>query len=203
MFAMTIGSQIQGVVVAWQIYDITHDPLSLGLMGLAEALPFIGAALYAGHIADVLNRRTVSTLSLGVLLACSLTLLVFNLVPGFLHAHGAWPFYAVIFVSGLARSFLQPARNALGAEIVERPLYPNAVAWRSSTWQTAAVVGPALGGLIYGFTSPRVAYVTDAILMTVALLTFWVIDYSGRVMLAQPESIGESLRSGLRFVFRE
>ena len=200
---MTIGSQIQGVVVAWQIYDITHDPLSLGLMGLAEALPFIGAALYAGHIADVLNRRTVSTLSLGVLLACSLTLLVFNLVPGFLHAHGAWPFYAVIFVSGLARSFLQPARNALGAEIVERPLYPNAVAWRSSTWQTAAVVGPALGGLIYGFTSPRVAYVTDAILMTVALLTFWVIDYSGRVMLAQPESIGESLRSGLRFVFRE
>ena len=203
MFAMTIGSQIQGVVVAWQIYDITHDPLSLGLMGLAEALPFIGAALYAGHIADVLNRRTVSTLSLGVLLACSLTLLVFNLVPGFLHAHGAWPFYAVIFVSGLARSFLQPARNALGAEIVERPLYPNAVAWRSSTWQTAAVVGPALGGLIYGFTSPRVAYVTDAILMTLALLTFWVIDYSGRVMLAQPESIGESLRSGLRFVFRE
>jgi len=200
---MTIGSQIQGVVVAWQIYDITHDPLSLGLMGLAEALPFIGAALYAGHIADVLNRRTVSTLSLAVLLACSLTLLVFNLVPGFLHAHGAWPFYAVIFVSGLARSFLQPARNALGAEIVERPLYPNAVAWRSSTWQTAAVLGPALGGLIYGFTSPRVAYVTDAILMTLALLTFWVIDYSGRVMLVQPESIGESLRSGLRFVFRE
>lgn len=200
---MTIASQIQGVVVAWQIYDITHDPLSLGLMGLAEALPFIGASLYAGHIADLLDRRMVALLALAVLLGCSVTLLVFNLIPGFLHAHGAWPFYAVIFASGLARSFLQPARNALGAEIVERPLYANAVAWRSSTWQTAAVVGPALGGLIYGFASPRVAYVADVFLMTAALLTFWVIAYEARIVLARRESIGESLRSGLRFVFRE
>ena len=203
LLTMTIASQIQGVIVAWQIYDITHDPLSLGLMGLAEALPFIGASLYAGHIADLLDRRMVSLLALGLLLGCSVTLLVFNLIPGFLHVHGAGPFYAVIFVSGLARSFLQPARNALGAEIVERPLYPNAVAWRSSTWQTAAVVGPALGGLIYGFASPRVAYVADAVLMTIALLTFWVIAYEARVTLAPRESIGESLRSGLRFVFRE
>lgn len=200
---MTISSQIQGVVVAWQIYDITHDPLSLGLMGLAEALPFIGMSLYAGHVADLFNRRRIAVIALGVQLACSLSLLVFNLIPGFLRVHGAWPFYAVIFVSGLARSFLQPARNALGAEIVDRSLYANAVAWRSSTWQTAAVVGPALGGLIYGFTSPRVAYVADAIMMAIALFTFWTIHYEGRVVVANGESIGESLRSGLRFVFGE
>ena len=144
LLTMTISSQIQAVVVAWQIYDITHDPLSLGLMGLAEALPFIGIALYAGHVADRLNRHLVSIASLGVLLACSVSLLAFNLVPGFLHRYGALPFYAVIFVSGVARSFLQPARNALGAEIVDRSLYANAVAWRSSTWQSAAVLGPAL-----------------------------------------------------------
>jgi MFS family permease len=203
LLTMTISSQIQGVVVAWQIYDITHDPLSLGLMGLAEALPFIGMALYAGHVADLLNRHRVAIASLTVLLACSLSLLVFNLIPGFLHDHGAWPFYAVIFVSGLARSFLQPARNALGAEIVDRSLYANAVAWRSSTWQTAAVVGPALGGLIYGFTSPRVAYIADAIMMAIAVLTFSSITYTARATLATPESIGDSLRSGLRFVFGE
>src|SRR5512143_652169 len=200
---MTISSQIQGVVVAWQIYDITHDPLSLGLMGLAEALPFIGMSLYAGHVADLFNRHRIAVTALGVQLACSLSLLVFNLIPGFLRVHGAWPFYAVIFVSGLARSFLQPARNALGAEIVDRSLYANAVAWRSSTWQTAAVVGPALGGLIYGFTSPRVAYIADAIMMAIALFTFWTIHYEGRVVVANGESIGESLRSGLRFVFGE
>jgi MFS family permease len=203
LLTMTISSQIQGVVVAWQIYDITHDPLSLGLMGLAEALPFVGMSLYAGHIADLFNRHRIAVASLAVLLSCSLALLVFNLIPGFLHAHGARPFYAVIFVSGLARSFLQPARNALGAEIVDRSLYANAVAWRSSTWQSAAVVGPALGGLIYGFASPRVAYIADAIMMASALVTFSTIEYEARVVAATGESVGESLRSGLRFVFRE
>jgi hypothetical protein len=200
---MTISSQIQAVVVAWQIYDITHDPLSLGLMGLAEALPFIGMALYAGHVADRANRRLVSIASLTVLVGCSLALLVFNLIPGFLHAHGALPFYTVIFVSGLARSFLQPARQALGAELIDRSLYANAVAWRSSTWQSAAVVGPALGGLIYGFGSARLAYIIDAIMMTIALSLFYAIDYKARVTVGQGESIGDSLQSGLRFVFSE
>jgi len=120
LLTMTVSSQIQAVVVAWQIYDITRDPLSLGLMGLAEALPFIGIALYAGHVADRLNRLYVSLAALAVLLGCSIALLVFNLIPGFLHRHGAAPFYAVIFASGVARSFLQPARNALGAQIVDR-----------------------------------------------------------------------------------
>jgi len=200
---MTISSQIQAVVVAWQIYDITHDPLSLGLMGLAEALPFLGCSLYAGHVADRANRRTIALVAITLFLACSLTLLAFNLIPGFLHAHGAWPFYTVIFVSGVARSFAQPARQALGAELIDRPLYPNAVAWRSSTWQFAAVVGPALGGLIYGFASPRVAYVADAIMMATALFAFWWIDYVAKPAVVHTETIGESLQSGLRFVFRE
>jgi len=203
LLTMTISSQIQAVVVAWQIYDITHDPLSLGLMGLAEALPFIGLSLYAGHVADRANRRTVALVAIALFLACSLVLLAFNLIPGFLHAHGAWPFFAVIFVSGIARSFAQPSRQALGAELIDRTIYANAVAWRSSTWQFAAVVGPALGGLIYGFTSPRVAYVADAIMMATALVGFWLIDYKARPAAAQLETIGESLQSGLRFVFRE
>jgi MFS family permease len=200
---MTISSQIQAVVVAWQVYDITRDPLSLGIIGLAEALPFIGFSLYAGHVADRMNRRRIAIVSLIVLLGCSLAFLAFNLTPGFLRAHGAIPFYAVIFVSGVARSFLQPSRNALAAELVDRSLYANAVAWRSSTWQTAAVVGPALGGLIYGFSSPRVAYVADALMMCVALFGFWWIDYEARVGAERHDSISESLREGLRFVFRE
>jgi MFS family permease len=111
----------------------------------------------------------------------------------------------VIFVSGLARSFLQPSRNALGAELVPRPLYPNAVAWRSSTWQIAAVLGPALGGLLYGFGSARLAYAVDTALMAVALLTFWLIVYvpiRDRA-LARRESIAESLKQGIRFMFHE
>ena len=200
---MTISTQIQAVVVAWQIYDITRDPLSLGLMGLAEAFPFIGLSLVAGHVADVANRRRVALASIALLACCSLALLTFNLIPGFLGTHGAIPFYGVIFVSGVARSFAQPSRQALGAELVERRLYANAVAWRSSTWQFAAVVGPALGGLIYGFASARVAYVADAIMMIVALAAFWWIHYEPGPAAQRMEKISESLGSGIKFVFRE
>lgn len=203
LLTMTVSTQIQAVVVAWQIYDITRDPLSLGIMGLVEAFPYIGLALYAGHVADRRNRHRITIASLIVLFLCSCAFLVFNLVPGFLHRFGALPFYGVIFVSGVARSFAQPARQALGAELIDRSLYANAVAWRSSTWQFAAVVGPALGGLIYGFASPRVAYVADAVMMSVAVATFWTIDYVPLARAARDEPIGESLRSGLRFVFRE
>jgi hypothetical protein len=140
--------------------------------------------------------------ALSVLVGCSPALLVFNLVPVPARARGL-PFYAVIFVSGFARSFLQPARQALGAELIDRSLYANAVAWRSSTWQSAAVIGPALGGLIYGFASARVAYIVDAIMMIVALTTFWSIAYETRLTIATVESIGDSLQSGLRFVFGE
>ena len=203
LFTMTVGAQIQVIVVSWQIYNITHDPLSLGLIGLAEALPFIAFALYAGHVADRVDRRRVSQASLVVLLGCAAALLAFNLVPGFIERVGVWPLFAVIFVSGIARSFLQPARNALGADIVHRALYSNAVAWRSSTWQTAAVVGPALGGLLYGFSGPRLAYMVQVALLAVSVLSFAMIEYERRSIEESTQSVTESLKSGVRFVFSE
>jgi MFS family permease len=203
LLTMTVSTQIQAVVVAWQIYDITRDPLSLGFMGLAEAFPYIGLSLFAGHVADSANRHRVALASIALLLACSIALLIFNLIPGFLRAHGALPFYSVIFVSGVARSFAQPSRQALGAELIERKLFANAVAWRSSTWQFAAVVGPALGGLIYGFASARVAYIADAIMMIVALAAFWWIQYEPAAPGDRAEKIGDSLASGIKFVFGE
>lgn len=203
VLTMTISAQIQGVVVAWQIYDITRDPLSLGLMGLAEALPYVSVALYAGHLADRLNRRRVGLIALSVLVACSVTLLTLNLIPGFLHRHGALPFYGVIVVSGLARSFLQPSRNALGAELIPRSLYANAVAWRSSSWQTAAVVGPALGGLLYGFASATAAYAVDSTMMAAALVCFALIAYTPKPAATHHESMKESVRTGIRFLMGE
>lgn len=201
---MTIAAQIQVIVVSWQIYAITHDPLSLGLIGLSEALPFIAAALFAGHIADVSNRQRISIVALFVLVLCGLALLSFSFVPAASLGQAIWPFYVVIGVSGLARSFLQPARNALGAEIVGRDLYHNAISWRSSTWQAAAVIGPAAGGLLYGFGGARIAYIVQAVLMSVAFLAFARIEYrhTPRESIdAMP--VGESLTAGLRFVFSQ
>jgi MFS family permease len=201
---MTMSSQIQAIVVSWQIYAITHDPLSLGLIGLSEALPFIGVSLFAGHVADRSNRQRISIAALFVLVLCAGALLAFSFATERVLARGVWPFYAVIAVSGLARSFLQPARNALGAEIVPRELYHNAIAWRSSTWQTAAVIGPAVGGLLYAFGGPRIAYIVQAILMAVAFLAFARIEYAGRASAVGPaERITDSLTVGLRFVWSQ
>jgi MFS family permease len=200
LLAMTVATQIQAVVVAWQIYELTHDPLSLGLIGLAEAVPFIGMALFAGHVADRGNRLRISLLALAALLVCSLTLLSFTLRPGIITAGQVWPIYAVIFVSGIARSFLQPARSALGAELVPRELYPNAVTWRSSAWQLAEVVGPAIGGLVYGFGSARAAYGVDAALMAVGVASLARLRHPPREDSTSGESFVDSLATGVRFV---
>jgi MFS family permease len=203
LFCMTIASQLQAVVVGWQVYEITHDPLSLGLIGLAEALPFIAIALPAGYLADRRNRRTISVVALVVLAGCSLSLLAFSAAPGMLQRIGIAPIYGVIFASGIARSFLQPARQALGAEIVPRRDYENAAAWRSSGWQTAAVVGPAIGGLLYGFSGAVTSYAVDATLMVAAFLAFLLVRYSPDEREEEQTSVFASLITGLRFVRHE
>jgi MFS family permease len=203
LFSMTLASQLQAVVVGWQVYAITHDPLSLGLMGLAEALPFIALSLPAGYVADRWNRRTIAVCSLGVLAACAGALVAFSATPGLLERAGVRPIYAIIFISGIARSLLQPARQAFGAEIIPRSMYENAITWRSSTWQTAAVVGPAVGGLLYGFAGPVVSYAVGAVMMTFALVGFLMIRYLPGERELDGVPILAGLVTGLRFVWRE
>ncbi len=193
------------LVVSWQVYSITHDPLSLGIIGLSEAIPYIGFSPIAGHVADQRSRRRVTLAALAVLFLCSVALLALSLDAPLIHRAGAWPFYVVIFFNGAARSFYQPARSALGVDIVPRSLYANAVAWRSSTWQGAAVLGPAIGGLVYGFGSAPMAYTMDAALLVVAVLSV------ARIRDIPPdsstsESLGtvfQSFLSGLRFVLAQ
>jgi Arabinose efflux permease len=195
----TLGSQIQMVVVGWQVYAFTRDPLSLGLIGLAEALPFISCALLAGHVADVADRRRVVTGALSVLTMCSVSLLVLTMT-GAVGPGRVWPFYVVIFLSGIARSFLMTSRTALFSEIVPRELYANAIPWRSSTWQFAAVAGPAAGGLIYGFAGPKAAYGTAIVLIGLASLAIMLVRKEPRTIPARTEALAESLFAGVRFV---
>ena len=203
LFTMVVGSQLQAVVVGWQVYRLTHDPLSLGLIGLAEALPFIGVALPAGYLADRQDRRAISVASLLVLACCSAALLAFSLSTGLLARVGVGPIYGTIFVSGIARGILQPARQALGAEIIPRSVYQNAIAWRSSTWQTASVIGPAIGGLLYGFAGAVTSYGVAMVLMLVALAAFLMVRYAPAPRSLESASMFAELLSGLRFVWSE
>lgn len=202
LWAQTIAGQIQALVVGWQVYERTKDPLYLGMIGLTEALPFIVVALYAGHVADRRARKPVALLSTLALFGCALALLAFALWPD-PHHDRVWPLYAIVFVSGIARSFLRPAATALSAELIPRDQFANAVAWRSSIWQFAAVVGPAAGGLLYGFAGPTAAYATDAVLMAISGVAIALIAHAS----AAPENdrlpVSESLKIGVRFVFRE
>ncbi len=199
LLAQTLATMMQGVAVGWQLYQVTRDPLALGLVGLAEALPFIGFALPAGQLADRLDRRRLCLAAVLVLAACSAALFAITRA-GLLSADTAWMVYSVIFVSGIARSFLQPTRTALAADLVPRELYVNSITWRSSTWQFAAVAGPALGGILLGLVGPAATYAVATLLLVVGWIS--LLRLATRLRPAAPDGAAglAGLLEGVRFV---
>ena len=200
---LTLAREAQIVVVGWQVFQLTHDPLSLGLIGLAEALPFIAVALYAGHLADRVTRRTLAVAGAFALVCSAIALLLLTITPGAIGASRVWPVYVVIALSATARSFMRPAVFALSAEVLPRELYPNAVAWRTSTWHLAAVAGPAAGGLLYGFSGAALAYGAVVIAMALGLAILLSLAHRAKPEVIDAVPIGESLKVGIRFVLGE
>jgi len=171
MSASTLAFQMQNAVVGYQVYQLTGDPLALGVVGLAEAIPFISLALYGGHAADRWDRRRISTIGLMVSSLAALALLALSRAQGVLPSGASSTIiYALIALGGVCRSFLQPARLALGAQLVPRVQYARAVAWRTGVFQLSAVIGPALGGFAYAAVGPSGAYALVAALLIFAAL---------------------------------
>ena len=200
-FATTLGVQIQYVVVAWQMYLDTHDPLSLGLLGLAEAVPNIAMSLLGGHVADRMDRRRLAMFSTWALLACALTLAALAGLRGDAVHYRVVSVYVVVAISGVARAFLQPARTALAAAMIPRHIQANAITWRSTTWQLGAVAGPAIGGVLFVAIGPRGSYLAAATLLIVGLLALAAIRF--RDVAAETDgdvSIWQSLTIGIRFL---
>ncbi|WP_162053665.1 MFS transporter [Pontibacter pamirensis] len=200
---ITLAMQIQAVIVGWQMYDIAQDPLSLGLIGLAEAIPSIVVSLYAGYIADTVSRKKIIMVVVTALLFCSAALLYFTLdISNVLARYGTLPIYLVIFISGIARGFMGPAVFSFMPQLVaNKQLYGNAITWSSTTWQAASLAGPAAGGLIYGFAGVTAAYTTDAALVLLSLVAFAFIGAKPLPENINPQNLKESLRSGIKFVF--
>ncbi len=200
---ITLAIQIQGVVVGWQIYEITKDPLSLGLIGLAEALPAITVSLYAGHLADIVERKKIILFCVAILSLCSLTLVYFTTDTGaFILKNGTFPIYSIIFFTGLARGFLSPANFSFMPQLIDRALYQNAITWNSTIWQGAAVGGPMVGGLIYGFFGITAAYATDAILVMIAIIGYSIIPNRPIPPVSEEQGIYEKIKAGIKFVFK-
>ena len=196
-WAMSVATLMQSVVVGWQVYQITHSALSLGLVGLAEALPCLAFTMLGGHAADRLDRRLLALLAMGVMLAGGVLLYLLNL-------HGmpsaAWPFYLVQGMTGLGRAFSRPALQALRTELLPREAFANAATWNSSTFQTAMVLGPAAGGLVFGFGGARPAYGAEVLLMIFSLFTIACLKPHPREKVSRGGML-QSLKEGLGFVF--
>jgi MFS family permease len=201
-FLLTFGIQMQSVIVGWQIYQLTHDALSLGMIGLAEAIPFISFSLFTGHVADVVKRKKIIVISNFAYFLCAIALLLISTqLHLILDKYSVLPIYLIIFVTGIARGFLSPAQDAYAAQLVPRELFGNASTWNSLAWQIAAVTGPAIGGLIYGFSGIGTAYIA---VVCFTLFGFIFITFVSDKPLPErtaSESIRESLAEGLKFVF--
>jgi MFS family permease len=200
----TLATQIQAAVVGYQLYEITRDPLSLGAVGLAEALPFISLAPLGGHVADSRDRRHIAqagflVMALVAALLAAMTMARHRLDPTVLKLG----IYGAIALSGVARSFLQPVRTALGAQVVVRAHYPRAIALRTGLFQLSAVIGPAAGGLLYGWTGGSGAYFCSLVLMLVALAAMTGIHPAPRPAGAGAAPFFTSVREGVSYLFRE
>jgi MFS family permease len=159
-FLATASSEMQSVAVAWQIYGMTHRPLDLGLVGLAQFLPGVLLFLVAGQTADRVPRQRILQVCLTGFAACSALLLFFALRG----VASVYPIYGVLVLNGVTRAFNGPASQAFLPRLVEERDFPNAVAWSSSIFQASTVLGPAAGGLLYGFlASPVPVYALAAV----------------------------------------
>ncbi len=201
-FFTTIAFQMQSIIVGWQMYELTKDPLALGLIGLAEALPNIAVALFAGHAADRYNRKTIIVWFTLLFLVGTLALFLFT-VPklGILAALGVFPIYLVVAVSGVSRAFLYPSIIALMSQLVPRELYTNSSTWNSTVWHIGAITGPAIGGLVYGFFGVRVAYLAVLLFLLTALVLLGFVKNHPAPPAVEGETLVQRLSSGLKFVY--
>jgi MFS family permease len=167
-FFIVIALEMQSVAVGWQVYEITKRPLDLGLVGLAQFLPGILLFLLSGQAVDRFNRRKLLTLCYGGFVLCS-SLLLGIAQHG---VHSAYPIYAVIALVGAVRSLNGPTARAILPQLVPEQHFPNAVAWNASIFQTATILGPSFGGLLYAFShGPSAVYGTAALIAAASMLS--------------------------------
>lgn len=198
---MVFSYQIIAVTVGWHIYEITRDPLALGLIGLAEVVPYFACALFAGHAVDhYCSRRffgTLAAVTLGIN-ALLLTTLAIGYVGN--SANESYWIYGSIMLTGVGRAFIAPSYNTLFALILPREEFAKASGIGSSTFQMGLIIGPAIGGLLVGFGSKTVAYAIAGSLCLLAAIAIRSINIKEPAVVESPP-VFASIGQGLRFVF--
>lgn len=191
----TLAVQMQNVAIGWQVYSMTHNLFDLGLIGLAQFLPFLLLILIAGHAADRYDRRTLITLSLGAQLLCGLMLLGYT----YTGLTAVWPVFAVLVLYGSARAFMGPATQAILVNLVPQESFSKAVALSSSSFHVAVIVGPTLGGLFY-LAGPKTVYMVSSVLLLTSVVMMALVKSVKQPSASGPAS-WHTVLEGLRFVW--
>jgi len=193
---------IQEIIVAYSLYKITKDPLTLGLIGLAEAIPFIALSLWGGYFADRFNKQTIMKICL--FFAIPLPLVLW----GLFHAYGlkhielstlSWGVYALIFGPGMIRGFYNLSATSLKPFLILRELYANGATWTTIGWQSGGIIGPMLGGFMLAFLGRETSFISVAVLLGLCFLLVNLLSKRTFPKI-ETEHVLQSLGEGFRFI---
>lgn len=196
---------MQATLISWEVFAITKDPFSIGLIGLVEFVPAVIMAIYSGYIIDKSDKKKLLHYSL----AANLLLTILFAYITSEHALQIiskttvlFAVYTIAFLTGIARAFSGPTSFALVSMLVPKEEIPNATSWHSSSWQIAAVSGPAVGGLLYGEKGITFAFVTMIIMLSFAVLVMFFIKPKPPLIVLNKEPMLKSIQEGFRFVWQ-
>lgn len=202
-FCLTLAILIQEIIVAYSLYRITKDPLTLGLIGLAEAIPFIALSLWGGYFADRFNKQSIMKICL--FFAVPLPLFLWGLFHAFGLGHIgvtslSWGIYAVIFALGTIRGFYNPSATSLKPFLIPRELYANGATWTTIGWQSGVILGPMLGGFMLAFLGRETSLLSVAILLSICFILINLLQKRSFPSI-ETENLWASLGDGFRFIW--
>ncbi|TCK67914.1 putative MFS family arabinose efflux permease [Winogradskyella wandonensis] len=205
-FALVFGWSMQFVVIEWQVYSMTNDELSLGIIGLCEFLPAFLLAPFAGHIVDKKEKRNLFMLCIALfsLISFGLFWLTSDAIESTWRTNTVlYGIYSLVFFGGVLRAFFGPTIFSLIALIVPKRAYPNAATWSSSTWKGANVFGALFGGFLIAWIGVHYTLGIIFLLVMIALVLVFQINKKPILNKVTNESVKESLEKGIRFVFND
>lgn len=203
-FCLTLAILIQEIIVAYSLYQITRDPLTLGFIGLAEAIPFITLSLWGGYFADKLNKQSIMKVCLFFSIPLPLVLW------GLFHLHGlekigistlSWDIYAVIFALGTIRGFYNPSATSLKPFLIPRELYANGATWTTIGWQSGVIIGPMLGGFMLAFLGRETSLFAVSTLLAICFILINCLQKRTFPKM-ETENVLQSLTDGFRFIWK-
>lgn len=204
-FTIVFALNMQSTIIGWKIFELTSDPLSLGLVGLAELIPAFSLALFAGNIVDKIEKRNTLVKCLAGYLLCGVSFLVFT--SHYAQGHLAvsvivWTMYLTAFAGGIIRAFSSPTTFTLLSLVVPRSLYANATTWSSASWQSGAVLGPLAGGFLYAWSGATGVFATVIAFHLMGLVSLVYIAPKPVFYEKKDQPALQRLSEGVRFVFR-